>query len=91
MDVYNDVHQFSKNAYDTFELLQLPKDKKRVLIIPDGLLYYIPFEALMTEENKAIRFEKMPFFYGSFRKFWKCFACSFSLARLLKIASAGVG
>ncbi len=63
--IINDIPQFTKNAFATFDLLRIPTDSKKTLIIPDGLLRFIPFEALLTQNTNNINFGKMPFLLRS--------------------------
>lgn len=61
--INNDINNYIHKAVQSFELLNLNKvsDYKNLLIIPDGLLNFIPFEAMLTEHVKPTKFEKMPF------------------------------
>ncbi|MCX2680340.1 CHAT domain-containing protein [Galbibacter sp. EGI 63066] len=61
--INNDLSGFRKNAYELYRLLGLEKlsTYKNNLIIPDGLLNFIPFEALLSSPTKAFNFEAMPF------------------------------
>lgn len=56
--------KFSEQAFELYRLLvQKPlkgEASKQLLIIPDALLSYIPFEVLIEEESKA-DFRKMPY------------------------------
>lgn len=61
-----DVKKYIKEAYANYTLLfpkPLPVQIKRLLIIPDGNLGMIPFEALFTEEytGKVENFNKYPY------------------------------
>lgn len=61
--INNDISKFTKQAYKLFELFNFNKTKnqKNIVIIPDGLLNFIPFEALLTSETTTTSFSKMPF------------------------------
>lgn len=52
-------------SYRLYELLLKPEinDSKKIIISPDGLLHYIPFEVLLTQETKVkgIDFKSLPY------------------------------
>ena len=46
---------------------QLPSDVKRVAIIPDGSLHYLPFDALLTESpGQVYKFSNLPYLIQEF-------------------------
>ncbi|MDF1549926.1 MAG: CHAT domain-containing protein, partial [Bacteroidales bacterium] len=62
----SDVKQYVKDAFIYYKLLfpnPLPVKIKRIVIIPDGNLGLIPFEALLTENytGKLEQFQKYPY------------------------------
>ena len=61
--INNDISAFTKQAYNLFTLLNFDtiKTQKNIVIIPDGLLNFIPFEALLTASTNTAAFSKMPF------------------------------
>ncbi|NJX16045.1 CHAT domain-containing protein [Tamlana crocina] len=61
--INNDITHFTNQAFGIFKLLNLQKviNHKNVLLITDGLLNFIPFDALLTQESTTTVFEKMPF------------------------------
>ena len=61
--INNDVSNFTKTAYKMFEVLQLNNglNKKHLVLIPDGLLNFLPFESLLTKPTNGMSFSKMPF------------------------------
>ena len=61
--INNDVSNYTKTAYELFGLLQLQNalNKNHLVLIPDGLLNFLPFESLLTEPTEGMSFSKMPF------------------------------
>ncbi|MBI1747115.1 MAG: CHAT domain-containing protein [Acidobacteria bacterium] len=52
------AREFSRRAGDLYQVLVAPAekllaDKKRLIIVPDGALVYLPFEALLSSPHKA--------------------------------------
>ena len=62
--INNNILKYTEDAFTLYNLLQLNqiKDKENLLIIPDGLLHFIPFDALITEKIESKSFKNMPFF-----------------------------
>lgn len=63
--ITRDITEFTKNAAELFNVLKIPKQSKKLLIIPDGLLYFIPFETLLLKKTNSMNFSKMPFLIRS--------------------------
>ena len=63
--ILNDVIGYNAIAFDLYRILSIPLSHKRTIIIPDGKLCYIPFEALLTEKSKSINFAEIPFLLKS--------------------------
>ena len=63
----DDVSGFSKTGLGLYRLLfpaavtSLLESKKEWIIVPDGLLNFLPFDALLTENYDGTNFSKMPF------------------------------
>lgn len=61
--INNNIKGFQDTAFSLYKLLlpvSLPKNKNLVLI-PDGLLHFVPFEALLTSSTQSTSFANMPF------------------------------
>ena len=65
--------QYTQNAYILFQkllspiLTQLPNDIDRLIISPDGILSYLPFEALLTEvPEEDWRYSDLPYLLHSY-------------------------
>ncbi|WP_367056796.1 CHAT domain-containing protein [Algibacter sp. 2305UL17-15] len=61
--INNDINAFTTKAFQLYKFLKLDRISayKNAIIIPDGLLNFIPFETLLTSETNAMAFSKMPF------------------------------
>jgi CHAT domain-containing protein len=61
--INNDINLFSKTSFQLFENLKfsnLQKDKNTI-IIPDGLLNFVSFDALVTQKTTSKNYGKIPF------------------------------
>ncbi len=61
--INNDISNYTSQAFNIFKLLKCDafSNHKNVMIIPDGLLNFIPFEALLSEKTNSTAFSNMPF------------------------------
>jgi CHAT domain-containing protein len=61
--------QYNHFANVAYKTVMLPKKSsaKNLIIIPDGILAFFPFEALITEESKASNFAKMHYLLNDFK------------------------
>jgi CHAT domain-containing protein len=66
--ISNDIKGYNKYGKIAFNKLQLPKktNQENLIIIPDGVLNFLPFEALITQESKTVNFEKMHYLLHDF-------------------------
>ncbi|WP_303318721.1 CHAT domain-containing protein [Flavivirga abyssicola] len=61
--INNNISKFTTSAFTLYNILNLTKTSpfKNVIMIPDGLLNFVPFEALLTSKTNTTNFSKMPF------------------------------
>ncbi len=61
--INNDIQYFVSQSFKFNQLLgnDINEKHRNLIIIPDGLLSFLPFEALMKEEINHSNFNKMPF------------------------------
>jgi CHAT domain-containing protein len=66
--ISNDTKGYNKYGKIAFDKLQLPKkgNQQNLIIIPDGVLNFLPFEALITQESNTDNFEKMHYLLHDF-------------------------
>lgn len=66
--ITNDIGLYQKTAYSAYKNLLLPAKSsyKNLIIIPDGILNFLPFEALITKESNTANFEKIHYFLHDF-------------------------
>ncbi|MFB9055955.1 CHAT domain-containing protein [Mariniflexile ostreae] len=61
--INNDIDLFTHKAFDLYKFLNFDavSSHKNVMLIPDGLLNFIPFETLLNSKKKTTSFSNMPF------------------------------
>lgn len=61
--INNNISSYTTSAYNTYKLLQLNNlpHTPNLVVIPDGLLNFLPFESLLTAKSTSISFSEMPF------------------------------
>lgn len=67
--IANSISKYNTANFSLYQTLQLPKksNNKNLIIIPDGLLTFLPFEALITKESKTTNFAKMSYLLYDFK------------------------
>ena len=61
--INNDINLFTETSFQLYENLKLSalQKNKNTIIIPDGLLNFVSFDALVTEKTTSKNFSKIPF------------------------------
>ena len=65
--IANDVAGYNLSGNNLYKLLQFPKtDYKNLIVVPDGLLNFVPFDALITKTSRTSNFAKMNYLMNDF-------------------------
>lgn len=66
--INNNIEEYSKTAFALFKILKLPLGlpEKKLIVIPDGVLSIIPFDALLYEPVHHSNYASFPFVLRSF-------------------------
>lgn len=61
--INNDVTGYNNAAFSLYQLLNISSvgKTKNLIIIPDGILNFVPFETLLTQKTGQFNFEKLPY------------------------------
>jgi len=67
--ITNDISGYNKCGKEVFDILKLPNNSvyKNLIIVPDGILNFLPFEALITQELSTTNFSKMHYLLNDFK------------------------
>lgn len=67
--ITNDVVGYNYYGKSVYDLLKLPSNlnNKNLIIVPDGILNFLPFEALITKESNTTNFAKMHYLLNDFK------------------------
>ncbi|WP_310557395.1 CHAT domain-containing tetratricopeptide repeat protein [Flavobacterium sp.] len=66
--ITNDISGYAKTSFELYSNLKLSriKNQKNLIVIPDGKLNFIPFEALITKKSTTTNFAKMHYLLNDF-------------------------
>lgn len=75
-----DIDGYKTTAFELYKVLKLSlvQDVENMLIVPDGLLSFVPFEALLTKESPSLLYREMPFLIRRHRVFYNVSANYYS-------------
>jgi CHAT domain-containing protein len=67
--IINDISGYNHTGNAVYNMLKLPQNAiyKNLIIIPDGILNFLPFEALITKESNTTNFAKMHYLLNDFK------------------------
>jgi len=67
--ITNDISGYNYTGNNVYNLLKLPQNKayKNLIIVPDGILNFLPFEALITRKSSTTNFAKMHYLLNDFK------------------------
>ena len=67
--IANDVSGYTTSGFELFKLLNLPKNisSKNLIIVPDGIVSFLPFDALISKKTAVLNFNKMHFLLHDFK------------------------
>ncbi len=66
--ISNNISGYNSSGNELYQMLRLPNksSSKNLIIIPDGLLNFVPFEALITKKSNTTNFAKMNYLIHDF-------------------------
>ena len=67
--IIDNISGYNHRGNSVFKMLKLPTNtvSKNLIIIPDGVLNFLPFESLITQESTTTNFAKMNYLMNDFR------------------------
>lgn len=67
--IINNISGYNHSGKKVYDLLKLPNNSvyQNLIIVPDGILNFLPFEALITKESSTTNFAKMHYLLNDFR------------------------
>lgn len=57
----NNIKNYTALGYELYKKLIGPQPNKNIIIVPDGLFSFFPFDALLTEKKAIVNFDKMTY------------------------------
>ncbi|MBI9040283.1 CHAT domain-containing protein [Lutibacter sp.] len=60
--IQNNIKDYTTLGFKLYQKLFHNLANKNTIIIPDGIISFIPFDALITEKTSSTNFEKLPYF-----------------------------
>ncbi|WP_409417873.1 CHAT domain-containing protein [Flavobacterium sp. PS2] len=68
-EITNDISGYNTYGKILYDMLKLPKNAvyRNLIIVPDGILNFLPFEALITQESNTTNFAKMHYLLNDFK------------------------
>ncbi|MBX9808234.1 MAG: CHAT domain-containing protein, partial [Flavobacteriaceae bacterium] len=67
--ITDDISGYNRLGNSVYKMLKLPTNAtyQNLIIVPDGLLNFLPFEALITKESTTTNFAKMHYLLNDFK------------------------
>jgi CHAT domain-containing protein len=67
--ITNDISGYNHYGKAAYDVLKLPQNAiyNNLIIVPDGILNFLPFEALITQESSTTNFAKMHYLLNDFK------------------------
>ena len=59
--INNDILGYNETAFKLYNLLQIQSKTKNLIIVPDGILNFVPFETLLTQKTESLSFKNLPY------------------------------
>lgn len=59
--IQNNIKEYGNKAFKLHTTLFGSNTAKNIILVPDGLLAFVPYDALLTEKTTITNFEKLPY------------------------------